>query len=98
MLLLAMSWQFIPEPQVRVLSLCKAQGKVEAWMGRSRRQHAEQAGALPLSLQMGMCVKLLPSLGLGSFLRAEGSTFISLDLQLIAFPEGYDCKNKRRRD
>lgn len=87
-LLLAVSWQFIPEPQVRVLSLCKAQGKIEAQKGRGRRQHTEQAVALPLSLQMGMCFKLLPSLGLRSFLRTKGSTFISLDLQLIAFPEG----------
>lgn len=26
--LLTMPWQFIPEPQVRILSLCKAQGKI----------------------------------------------------------------------
>lgn len=47
--LLAMSWQLIAEPRVRVLSLCKARGKTEAWMGSSRRQHAEQAVALPLN-------------------------------------------------
>lgn len=34
----SVSRQFIPEPQVRLLSLSRVQGKIEAWMGRSRRQ------------------------------------------------------------